>query len=140
MPSQKLVFFFCITAIILYISSCIISEFDINTITSAEMKDCFKAYVTTNNPKSLEIEKLILGTWELDLSDQYHQVQFLSNSTYFVYDGDIITESGSFRIIESNNIFAIKTIPETVDVNGIINICSDHIFNETTNKIWRKRW
>lgn len=66
--------------------------------------------------------------------------KFLSTGKFYVYDGKVIVESGTFRVIEVNNIYAIKTIPESDDINGIINMCSSYIYNETTDKIWVKRW
>lgn len=126
--------------IICYVSACIITDFDNDTLTSKEVKSCFKEYVITNNPTKYQIYEQVLGIWELDMSNQYKQVEFLAVGKYFIYDGEFIIHSGSFQISENNNIYAIKTIPESDDINGIINICSSYIYNETTDKIWVRRW
>jgi hypothetical protein len=140
MPSPKHILYILSILFIFYISACIVSEFDINTLTSKEIQQCFHAYNKTNNPSNLEIAHLILGTWELSLDTQYYRAQFLSNSTYFIYNGNLIIQTGKYRIIEDSGIFAIKSIPEYHDINGIINICTNYIYNETTDRLWVKRW
>lgn len=138
--STKFILTVIIFSIIFYISACIITDYDISTVTHEELRECFEAYVHTNNTSELEISAFVLGTWEYDLNNQYKLVKFLSSGEYFIYDKNIILGAGTYQIVKDKNTFTIETMPNSTEIAGIINICGRHIFNVTTGTIWLKRW
>lgn len=140
---QKQTFLLLIASCFLsYITACIISDSTADLITPSEIKECFHSFIQMHNPTDNDIFEQLQGTWELDPNDQTKQIEFFTNGTYRVYDNNFIIENTKFKILKTNSIFSIKSIPnENPNIDGVINIChSDYVWNETLGKIWVRRW